>query len=128
MWFPQSRGRQVTPLDVVIRVQSAYLTRTQRRIFRSSGTAFNSDTAPTLSDPKWAGPVKLHHRVVIVEATTIEPRERNSPQASALQQDLQIKPLRRVADLVHSQGSKPAFRTHMPGERLVYWQAGLEVP
>lgn len=54
---------------------------------------------------------------VMVEATAVEARGRISPEDSGLWQDSQIAPLRRVADVIRSQGSKPAIQLAHAGRK-----------
>jgi 2,4-dienoyl-CoA reductase-like NADH-dependent reductase (Old Yellow Enzyme family) len=65
--------------------------------------------------------------LVMVEATAVEPRGRISPQDSGLWQDSQVAPLRRIADLIHSQGTKAAIQLAHAGRKassLAPWIGG----
>lgn len=74
------------------------------------------------------GQLALHGTgLIIVEATAVEPRGRISPQDSGLWQDSQIAPLKRVADFVHSQGSKIGIQIAHAGRKastLAPWIGG----
>ncbi|KAM0216521.1 hypothetical protein ACHAQD_007753 [Fusarium lateritium] len=54
---------------------------------------------------------------VFVEATAIEPRGRISPEDSGLWQDSQIAPLKRIVDVVHSQGSLAGIQIGHAGRK-----------
>ncbi|RFU79020.1 nadph dehydrogenase [Trichoderma arundinaceum] len=74
------------------------------------------------------GQLALHGAgLVIVEATSVEPRGRISPQDSGLWQDSQIAPLRRITDFIHSQGVKAGIQIGHAGRKastLAPWIGG----
>jgi 2,4-dienoyl-CoA reductase-like NADH-dependent reductase (Old Yellow Enzyme family) len=53
----------------------------------------------------------------IVEATSIAPEERITPQDSGLWQDSQIEPLKRIVDFAHSQNQKIAIQLGHAGRK-----------
>lgn len=55
--------------------------------------------------------------LTIVEATSVTPNGRISPEDSGLWQDSQIAPLRRIVDFVHSQGQKIAIQLAHAGRK-----------
>ncbi|KAL1890966.1 NADH-dependent flavin oxidoreductase [Sporothrix stenoceras] len=55
--------------------------------------------------------------LTIVEATSVTPNGRISPEDSGLWQDSQIAPLKRVADFVHSQGNKIGIQLAHAGRK-----------
>jgi 2,4-dienoyl-CoA reductase-like NADH-dependent reductase (Old Yellow Enzyme family) len=55
--------------------------------------------------------------LTIVEATSVTPNGRISPEDSGLWQDSQIAPLRRIADFVHSQGQKIGIQLAHAGRK-----------
>ncbi|KJZ68883.1 hypothetical protein HIM_11727 [Hirsutella minnesotensis 3608] len=55
--------------------------------------------------------------LTIVEATAVEPRGRITPEDSGLWADSQIAPLRRIVDLVHSQGHKAGIQLAHAGRK-----------
>ena len=55
--------------------------------------------------------------LIMVEATSVEPRGRISPEDSGLWSDSQIPPLRRIVDLIHSQGTKAAIQIGHAGRK-----------
>lgn len=54
---------------------------------------------------------------VMVEASAVEARGRISPEDSGIWQDSQIPPLKRIADYIRSQGSKPAIQLAHAGRK-----------
>nr|AAX07634.1 NADH-dependent flavin oxidoreductase-like protein [Pyricularia grisea] len=64
------------------------------------------------------GQFALHGTALtIVEATSVTPNGRISPEDSGLWQDSQIAPLRRIVDYVHSQGQKIAIQLAHAGRK-----------
>ncbi|KAH7359029.1 NADH:flavin oxidoreductase/NADH oxidase [Plectosphaerella cucumerina] len=65
--------------------------------------------------------------LTIVEATSVEPRGRISPEDSGLWQDSQIAPLKRIVDFIHSQGQKAGIQLAHAGRKasnLAPWLSG----
>ncbi|KAL1862877.1 hypothetical protein VTK73DRAFT_6587 [Phialemonium thermophilum] len=65
--------------------------------------------------------------LTIVEATSVTPNGRISPDDSGLWQDSQIPPLRRIVDFVHSQGHKIGIQLAHAGRKastLPPWHTG----
>lgn len=65
--------------------------------------------------------------LIFVEATAVEARGRISPEDSGLWLDSQIAPLRRIVDVIHSQGSKAAIQLAHAGRKastLTPWVGG----
>lgn len=64
------------------------------------------------------GQFALHGAALtIVEATSVTPNGRISPEDSGLWQDSQIAPLKRVADFIHSQGHKVGIQLGHAGRK-----------
>lgn len=64
------------------------------------------------------GQFALHGAALtIVEATSVTPNGRISPEDAGLWQDSQVAPLRRVADFVHSQGQKIGIQLAHAGRK-----------
>ncbi|KAL8355762.1 hypothetical protein RB601_001184 [Gaeumannomyces tritici] len=55
--------------------------------------------------------------LTVVEATSVTPNGRISPEDSGLWQDSQVAPLRRIADFVHSQGQKVGIQLAHAGRK-----------
>lgn len=64
--------------------------------------------------------------LTIVEATSVTPNGRISPEDSGLWKDSQIAPLRRITDFIHSQGQKAAIQLAHAGRKastIAPWHA-----
>lgn len=69
--------------------------------------------------------------LTIVEATSVTPNGRISPEDSGLWQDSQIAPLKRITDFVHSQGQKAGIQLGHAGRKastLAPWHAARGKP